>query len=46
MTFDSETALTAALQSPARMKARDDFRKFPDFEGVVTHPAMKSQKLF
>jgi uncharacterized protein (TIGR02118 family) len=46
MTFDSETALTAALQSPARMKARDDFRKFPDFEGVVTHQAMKSEKLF
>jgi len=46
MTFDSETALTAALQSPARVKARDDFQKFPDFKRVVTHQAMKSENLF
>jgi uncharacterized protein (TIGR02118 family) len=46
MTFDSETALTAALQSPARVKARDDFQKFSDFKRVVTHQAMKSENLF
>lgn len=46
MTFGSETALAAALQSSARAKARDDFQNFPDFKGIVTHQAMKSEKLF
>jgi uncharacterized protein (TIGR02118 family) len=46
MTFESDAALAAALQSPARAKARDDFQNFPAFEGVVTHQAMKSEKIF
>lgn len=46
MTFESEAALAAALQSPARADARKDLRKFPDFDGIVTHQAMKSEKLF
>lgn len=40
MTFDSVTALDAALASEARARARADFQRFPAFEGSVTHEAM------
>lgn len=35
--FDSQAALTAALNSPARHEMRADFQRFPPFSGSVTH---------
>ena len=46
MTFDSAAALDAALASEARARAREDFRRFPPFEGTVTHQAMAATKVF
>jgi hypothetical protein len=46
MTFDSAAALQAALDSEARVRAREDFRDFPPFEGSVTHQAMAVRKVF
>jgi uncharacterized protein (TIGR02118 family) len=46
MMFDSEADLHAALQSPARREARDDFHRFPAFEGDVTHEAMQRKLIF
>jgi hypothetical protein len=40
MQFASAEQLEAALQSPARDEARDDFEKFPPFDGHVWHQAM------
>jgi uncharacterized protein (TIGR02118 family) len=40
MTFDSTADLGRALQSDARRAAREDFFRFPQFEGEVTHQAM------
>src|SRR5215217_7523153 len=41
MSFDSSAALNRALASEARKAARDDFQRFPDFEGEVTHEALE-----
>jgi hypothetical protein len=38
--------LDAALRSPARRRARDDFHKFPPFRGEVTHEAMIAKMVF
>lgn len=46
MTFDSTVALDAALASEARVRARDDFKCFPPFEGSVTHQAMVAHTVF
>lgn len=46
MVFDSETALQAALESPARQDARDDFSNFPPFHGQVFHQAMVSEEVY
>ena len=46
MTFDDIPSLNAALASPARAEARDDFGGFPAFDGEVTHQAFVSEKLF
>jgi uncharacterized protein (TIGR02118 family) len=46
MTFDSESDLHSALQSRARREARDDFHRFPEFEGEVTHEAMQQTLIF
>lgn len=46
MTFDDVGALNAALASPARAEARDDFANFPRFDGDVTHQAFLSERLF
>src|SRR5438105_2130503 len=46
MRFDSSEDLDAALQSPARRQARDDFAHFPQFEGEVTHEAMLAKVMF
>ncbi len=40
MQFDSAGDLDNALRSPARRLARDDFQRFPPFDGEVTHQAM------
>jgi uncharacterized protein (TIGR02118 family) len=40
MQFDSAADLDAALHSDARRLARDDFHRFPPFQGEVTHEAM------
>jgi uncharacterized protein (TIGR02118 family) len=46
MQFDSASDLDAALRSPARRQARDDFQSFPLFSGEVTHEAMTAKVLF
>ena len=46
MDFDDERALAAALASPARAEAREDFRRFPGYVGAVTHQAMRAEVLF
>ena len=46
MTFDSAADLDAALRSQARREARDDFYRFPPFEGEVTHEAMTGTVIF
>jgi uncharacterized protein (TIGR02118 family) len=46
MTFDSTTALDAALRSDARRLARDDFARFPAFDGEVTHEALRAEVIF
>ena len=46
MTFDDIEALDAALASPARAEARDDFANFPPFDGDVTHQAFVSERVF
>ena len=46
MTFDGAQDLDAALASQARIEARDDFHRFPPFEGEVTHEAMQRTIIF
>jgi uncharacterized protein (TIGR02118 family) len=46
MVFDSAGDLDAALRSPARAQARDDFQRFPPFDGDVTHEAMAGKVIF
>ena len=41
--FDSPAALQAALQSPARIAMREDFKTFPPFEGGNSHFPMETQ---
>ncbi|WP_284775187.1 hypothetical protein [Agrobacterium sp. lyk4-40-TYG-31] len=41
--FDSQAALTAALQSPARIAMREDFKTFPPFEGGNSHFPMATK---
>ena len=46
MQFDSASDLNAALRSQARQQARDDFHRFPQFCGEVTHEAMTGRVVF
>src|SRR5438094_3228695 len=46
MQFDGASVLDAALRSQARRQARDDFHRFPPFEGEVTHEAMTAKVIF
>jgi uncharacterized protein (TIGR02118 family) len=46
MQFDSVGDLDAALRSPARQKAREDFSQFPQFTGEITHEAMLGKVIF
>ena len=44
--FESLESMQAALASPARAAAREDFKQFPPFEGSVVHQAMAQQELY
>ena len=46
MQFDSIGDLDAALRSPARRQAREDFLQFPQFTGEITHEAMRGKVIF
>jgi uncharacterized protein (TIGR02118 family) len=46
MVFEHASDLDAALRSPARRQARDDFARFPPFDGEVTHEAMIGKVMF
>jgi hypothetical protein len=46
MQFDSVADLDAALRSEERRRARDDFHRFPPFDGEVTHEAMSGKIIF
>ncbi len=43
--FDSQAALTTALHSPARTAMREDFEKFPAYEGGNYHYPMETMIL-
>ena len=45
MTFDSAEALTAALRSDIRARAREDFANLPTAGGPVPHQAMATRRL-
>lgn len=45
MEFDDIDALNAALASPARAEAREDFVRFPKFDGEVRHQAMLTRRI-
>src|ERR1700756_5365760 len=38
--FEDEAAMNAAFASPERAAAREDFKRFPSYEGTVVHQAM------
>jgi uncharacterized protein (TIGR02118 family) len=44
--FDDEAAMHRAFASRERAQARDDFKKFMTFEGMVTHQAMKTEEVY
>ena len=46
MVFDSEREFQAALESPERKEARDDFSRFPAFHGNIFHQAMVSDEVY
>ena len=46
MQFDNAGDLDTALRSQARRLARDDFQRFPPFDGEVTHEAMIGKVIF
>ena len=46
MQFDNAGELDNALRSQARRLARDDFQRFPPFDGEVTHEAMTGTVIF
>ncbi len=43
--FDSEAALTAALQTPLRAQMREHFEHLPSFTGAVTHFPVSSVRV-
>lgn len=44
--FDSEEAMNAAFGSRERAEAREDFKRFPRYEGTVIHQAMVSDEVY
>jgi len=45
MIFDSAEDLQRALESDARVEARADFARFPEFAGTVHHQAVVSEQV-
>ena len=41
--FDDQESLDRALASRERADAREDFKRFPPYEGSVTHQALASE---
>ena len=44
--FEDEAAMNAAFASRERAEAREDFKRFPRYEGTVVHQAMLQQEVF
>jgi uncharacterized protein (TIGR02118 family) len=44
--FETEEAMNAAFASPERAAAREDFKRFPPYEGSVVHQAMAQEELY
>ena len=44
--FENEAALNAALASRERAEAREDFKRFPKYEGTVVHQAMAQEEVY
>jgi len=44
--FENEAAMNAALASMERAAAREDFKRFPRFDGSVVHQAMAEEEVF
>lgn len=44
LVFESAEDLDVALRSPERAEAREDFKKFPPFNGDVWHQAMVTER--
>ncbi len=44
--FDDRASLERAFASPERAAARQDFKRFPPYEGTVTHQAMASEEVW
>jgi uncharacterized protein (TIGR02118 family) len=44
--FESEAAMNAAFASAERATARDDFKRFPRYDGSVVHQAMAQEEVF
>jgi uncharacterized protein (TIGR02118 family) len=44
--FESDAAMNAAFASRERAAAREDFKQFPPFDGIVVHQAMAQEEVF
>lgn len=44
--FESAEAMNAAFASRERAEAREDFKRFPSFDGSVVHQAMAQEELY
>ena len=44
--FEDEAAMNAAFASRERAEAREDFKRFPRYEGIVVHQAMSDEEVY
>jgi uncharacterized protein (TIGR02118 family) len=44
--FEDEAAMNAAFASRERAEAREDFKRFPSYEGTVTHQALAQDEVY
>ena len=44
--FENEAAMNAAFASRERAEAREDFKRFPRYEGAVVHQAMAQDEVY
>jgi uncharacterized protein (TIGR02118 family) len=44
--FENEAAMNAAFASRERAEAREDFKRFPKYEGTVVHQAMAQEEVY